>query len=435
MDDRHLSLPALARLSMNRMDDEDARQVAAHLAVVCPGCQAVYDQLRQLRREVGHWDDVLVVQEAADAPDLWRRLEPLPYDQQLREIEQDGALQTWALCRLLLRRSLEAAGERPDLAVRLATLGVKVGEHLDDAYDRDWVLDLRALALAHLGNALRAAAEQQGADNAFLDAHACLGRSGTGNERIAAEVLDLEAALRQSERRFDAALALYDQVIAIYRGGDPDTADPHLAARALVHKARVLAQTGDIEQAIAVLHQALPWIDEQRNPRLLLGARHDLLWLLPAAGQTQQASALLPEVQQLAQRWGNVADLIRLRWAEGRLALALHMVGPAEQAFREVQLDLLQRNLGYDAALVSLDLAALYAQEGCLTELKQLALDILPVFSSREIHREAMATLLLFQQACNEERLTVDLAHRLTAVLERGRPPTAPDGPLDRTLP
>jgi tetratricopeptide (TPR) repeat protein len=430
MDDRHLSLAALARLNMNRMDDEDAHRVVAHLAGVCPGCQAIHDELQQLRREVGHWDDVLVVQEAADAPDLWRHLEPQPYDQQRREIEEDGALQTWALCRLLLRRSLAAAGERPAPAVRLATLGVKVSEHLEDAYDRNWVLDLRALAFAHLGNALRTAAEHQGADNAFLDAHACLRRSGTGNDRIKAEVISLEASLRRDERRFDEALALCDQAIAIYASGDPDAGDTHLAARSLVQKAHVLEQMGDVEQAVSAVQQALPWIDEQRDPRLLLRARHRLVWLLPAAGNAQQASALLPEVQELAQRRGDEVDRIHLRWAEGRLALALGMVGPAEQAFREVQLDLLQHDLGYDAALVSLDLAALYAQESCLAELKQLALDILPVFSSRQVHREAMAALLLFQQACDEERLTLDLARRLTAVLERGRPSIS----LDRIL-
>jgi hypothetical protein len=41
--------------------------------------------------------------EGLDAPDLWLRLQPLPYDQQLRQVEEDGGLQTWALCRLLLR--------------------------------------------------------------------------------------------------------------------------------------------------------------------------------------------------------------------------------------------------------------------------------------------------------------------------------------------
>ncbi len=104
------------------------------------------------------------------------------------------------------------------------------------------------------------------------------------------------------------------------------------------------------------------------------------------------------------------------------MAFGSGLRGPAEQAFKEVQREFLERDLGYDAALVSLDLAILYAQEGCIPELKQLALDILPVFSSREVHREAMAALLLFQHACEEERLTVELARQLASLLARERP-------------
>ena len=63
--------------------------------------------------------------------------------------------------------------------------------------------------------------------------------------------------------------------------------------------------------------------------------------------------------------------------------------------------------MGYDAALVSLDLARLYAQEGCVEDLKRLAAELMPVFESRDVHREALVALLMFQKACEEERLTV----------------------------
>jgi hypothetical protein len=161
---------------------------------------------------------------------------------------------------------------------------------------------------------------------------------------------------------------------------------------------------------------------EERDPRLVLCLKHNLVWFLPSAGLHQEASILLPEVKDLAERIGNDLDLLRLRWAEGRVAFGLGLRGPAEQAFKEVQQEFLERDLGYDAALVSLDLAVLYAQESCVQELKQLALDVLPAFSSREVHREAMAALILFQHACEEERLTVELARRLAALLERERP-------------
>jgi hypothetical protein len=54
-----------------------------------------------------------------------------------------------------------------------------------------------------------------------------------------------------------------------------------------------------------------------------------------------------------------------------------------------VQRALLEKQMGYDAALVSLDLAILYAQEGQTAELKRLADEVIPAFESREVHREA----------------------------------------------
>jgi len=429
MEEQHLSLITLAKLATGRIGVEEIQQlVIPHLVGVCAGCREIHQELQRLKKEVGHWDEMVVVLEGLDAPDLWQRLQPLPYDQQLRQVEEDGGLQTWALCRLLLRKSLEATFHRPDLAVQLAFLAVKVAVHLGEAYHRDWVMDLRALAFAYLGNARKVVGELQSADDAFHEAHSHLRRSGTGNPRVEAEVLDLEASLRREERRFGDALDLLERVIATYTSEDPEIRDLHLAGQALVKKANTLEQIGAVEQAIQLLHEAEPLIVEERDPRLVLCLRHNLIWFLPAAGKSQEAAALLPEVKELATRLGNEIDLVRLRWAEGRVAFGIGLRGPAEQAFKDVQREFLERDMGYDAALVSLDLAILYAQEGCIPELKQLALDILPVFSSREVHREAMAALLLFQHACQEERLTVELARQLASLLERERP----HGPIVR---
>jgi tetratricopeptide (TPR) repeat protein len=423
MADRHLSLITLAKLATGRIGVEEIQQlVIPHLVAVCAGCREIHQELQRLKQEVGHWDEMVVVMEGLDAPELWQRLQLLPYDQQLRQVEEDGGLQTWALCRLLLRKSLEATLHRPDLAVQLAFLAVKVTAHLGEAYHRDWVMDLRALAFAYLGNARRVVGELQSAADAFHEAHSHLRRSGSGNPRVEAEILDLEASLLREERRFGEALELLKRVIATYTSEDPEVQDLHLAGQALVKKANTLEQMGDVEQAIAVLREAAPLVVEERDPRLVLCLRHNLVGFLSAAGKSEEAAALLPEVKELAIRLGNDLDLVRLRWAEGRVALGSGQRGPAEQAFQEVQREFLERDMGYDAALVSLDLAILYAQEGCIPELKQLALDILPVFSSREVHREAMAALLLFQHACQEERLTVELARQLASLLERERP-------------
>jgi tetratricopeptide (TPR) repeat protein len=424
MKDRHFSMATLARMTWARVEIEEMQQlIIPHILALCPTCRENFEELQRLKQQVGHWDDITVVMEAADAPDLWNRLQPLPYDQQLRQVEEDGELQTWALCRLLLRESLEATVQRPEIAVQLAVLAVKIANHLGDAYDREWVSDLRALAFAYLGNARRVLGEHRSADDAFFDAHYYFRRSGTGNARVKAEIQALEASLRRDERRFDEAVQLLDQTIATYTTADQDLQDLHLAGLSLIKKAYTLQQMGEAAESIPLLQEAAQLIDPPRDPRLVLNLKQNYLLVLATIGSYDEATALLTETWELARSLGNAIDLLRIRWIEAKVSAGLLQRGPAEQAFKEVQQAFLDHEMGYDAALVSLDLAILYAREGCTAELKQLALDILPVFSSREIHREAMAALLLFQSACQEELLTVGLAIQLAALLDRERPP------------
>lgn len=58
---------------------------------------------------------------------------------------------------------------------------------------------------------------------------------------------------------------------------------------------------------------------------------------------------------------------------------------------------------------------------GRTEELKQLAAEIVVVFESREVQREAMVALLLFQQACVEDRITGELPRQIAAQIWRER--------------
>jgi hypothetical protein len=210
----------------------------------------------------------------------------------------------------------------------------------------------------------------------------------------------------------------------------------------LIKQAKILEEKGEPDGAIALLEEAAVIAaadsalaadaahasntanvadSEGKKSRLLLCARHNLAFLLTTAERYADAAALLPEVRRLSRELGNPLDLVRLRWVEGRIALGSGEGQTAETAFREVQREFFERRMGYDAALVSLDLAVLYAQSGRLAELKSLAGEIMPVFESREVNREAMAALLMFQHAAQEERLTADLARQLAAFLKRER--------------
>ena len=176
-----------------------------------------HQEILRLQKDFGHWDERVAVLEGLQAIELFAGLEDRPFDEQLGLVTDDASFQTWGLCQLLLKESLDAAFEDAARAINFAELGVKVSQTLGTAYDPHWVLDLRARAHAYLGNAQRVLGELRSADTAFREAESLLARSMTGNELIVAEVMHLKSSLRRAQRRLDEAMRLTEQSLAIYR--------------------------------------------------------------------------------------------------------------------------------------------------------------------------------------------------------------------------
>ena len=87
----------------------------------------------------------------------------------------------------------------------------------------------------------------------------------------------------------------------------------------------------------------------------------------------------------------------------------------------EVREGFLEWGSGYDAALAALDLALLYADEGRSAEMRRLARAMAPVFRAQDVHREALAALLLFVEAAGREEADRRLVEHLTDYLHRAR--------------
>jgi tetratricopeptide (TPR) repeat protein len=417
MADEHLSLETMAKWLSGRLEHEAVvAQIVPHLVDRCPLCHERYEQIRRLKREVGHEDEEVGVFEWQEAPDLLRRLEELPLRDRHRKIQMDEGFHTWGLCQLLLQRSREVISEDPALALTRAELAVEVTGQLSAAYDPGWVLDMRARAYAHLGNARRVLGELWSAEAAFRDAETCLERSATGNGWVEAEIVDLKSSLCQDQRRFDEALGLLDRALGLYREED----DARGIGKVLVKRGNLFREKGDLEQAIDFLRESLREIDAADAPRLSAAARHNLLYCLTEAGRFEEAWKLVPEVRDLFRTVARPVDLIRLRWSEANIALGLSRLAEAEAAYRDVKRELLDVGMSYDAALVSLDLALLLARQGRTEELKNLATELVASFEARDIHREAMAALILFQRTCEEGKMTADVVARVAALL-RGK--------------
>lgn len=413
--ENHLSLETMAKLLSGDLSHEElVTQVVPHFLERCPECREQYEEIRRLQEEVGHWDERVALWEGPEAKELFAVLKDLPFDDQLALVLDDESFQTWGLCQLLLRHSLEAVFEDAAKATNYAELALKISQNLEDTYDPHWILDLKARAHAHLGNARRVLGELRSAETSFREAERFLSKSMTGNEIVRADVLQFKASLRRAQRCFPEALSLVDQALTIYREHN----DSRSSGVSLL-KAKILEDGEDLAGAIRILQELQEELDLDREPLLAAYARHNLVLCLTEAGHYQEAEQLLPQVREQLAAQGKALNLVRLRWTEGKIALGLGRAAEAEKNFREVQKDFLEKGMGYDAALVSLDLAILYARGHRASELKRLAAEMAPIFDSRDVRRESLAALLMFRNACDEERMTVELATQLALELRR----------------
>jgi hypothetical protein len=404
-----------------------------HLLARCRACRRGSDALRRLSRDAHHPDYVIVLAEAREVPTLWRRLAAMPYASQLAAVEADESYQRWGLCRLLQRLSGEAACRDPESAKRLANLAVRIPPFLEPVYHVDSIRDLQALSFCYLGNAWRALREPHGAADAFDAARALL-LAGTGDPAIAAEALALEARLLRDRRELAKAAALLERVEAIYaaagglgegtEGAALDDRDLERSAKAKLHRAWCVYHLGRLDEARGLLEGAAERLDARRHPRSSLAVHSGLAWcaLSLAAPDTE---ARLAAAIQFASQVGDDADRLRLHRAEARVDLAMGERGLAEQALRATAAGFIEHDLGVDAALSFLDLAALYLREGAEESIfRQLSADLLPVFFYSEVGREAMAFLLWFQQACETGKLTPGIVAQVGQSVERQRQPS-----------
>lgn len=355
--------------------------------------------------------------ERDQAPQLLTELLRHPVGRQKMIVRNSRRFRSRGLCELLVATSHARSSEAPRSARQMAELAVVIGDALEAAEDDLSMLeDLRARAWGALGNGRRITSDLRGAEQAFRTAEIHLA-AGTGDVLQRARLLDLKASLRIDQRRHDEALRLHDRVIAVYRR----QGERHLLGRVLIKKAKVHAEAGHPELAVELVGQAMGLIDPSEEPRLGLVVRHNLIDHLSACGRHREAWSLLISARHLYLQFGDRPTLSRLRWLEGKIAAGLGRLTLAESAFQEARRGFVEEGIGYDAALVSLDLAAVYARSGDAARMRQLASEMLPIFQSRDVHREAIAALIVFQEAAQAELASLGLVREVASFLERNR--------------
>ncbi len=364
-----------------------------------------------------------------EAPEFWAELEPYRFEERHHLIRTQRRFVNRDLCELLCQKSMRLTLVDPERAVETAELAVLVADLLRESEPSKarQLYQLRGYTWAHDGNARRVLGDLRGAEESFSIADAWWeagekNAESPGGPDYEPALLDLKISLRIAQRRFAEALSLLDRLLTLHKDGPrPEHRDVHLVGRTLIKKSIALTEMEEHEKAIELLREAEALVDAERDPRLLFCLRHNLVWNLTTIEDFSGAEELLPEAAALCRNLGNPLDLLRLRWSEARIAAGLGQTEAAVQLFQELRQDFASRGISYDAALVTLELTALHAQEGRTAEVKKLSAEMAKIFRVQNVPREALAALLFFQKAAERERATATLAREDAAFLDKLR--------------
>lgn len=354
--------------------------------------------------------------EVLAAPRLMEELLSAPQAKRLLLARNLARFQTLPLAVACLGESKQLFRDDPREALHWADVALAVLSSLPGpSYEDSLIADFEARAWSYRANSLRNLSRLDEASEAFETAWR---RFWEGSivpvewARIAA----LEASLRREQRRFQEGRSLLLDAIGIYR----EMGERREEARLRVAKAQLVREEGEAEQAAEILSEVVEeFSSEELGDFLRFAVLQSLTVGFAELGRAAEARAHFPEVKALAERLGERLTLIRITWLEGTICHAEGDHLGAEIRYRQARHSFIEQGLAHDAATVSLDLAVLYLETGRTSEVKALAAEMLPIFRSRQIHRDAAITGLVLIEALRQETATVERVQELVAYMRR----------------
>lgn len=440
MSGRHLSFKRWRARDAGELPDRELRAIAlAHLRDLCQRCAASLDTLEAVLRDgagrsrLGRgraWRAValgLAPVHAAFEGDLAtaRRelaiLRRLPPDRRLQRVERSRTrYRSPILVELLLLETGNRLKHKPRKALHwLDVAAAAVRRALSDLVDLEHTEPLRELMARVRGqraNALRVLGELPAADQAFT-ALAMDYSTEALSSPVRAELLSLEASLRQDQRRLDEADRLLTRAASLYR----EAANGAALGRIFLQQGIVRSLADQPARAIEVLKSAAHQLTIDQHPALHLAARHGIALSLCQLGDFAAARLLVRELEPLYRRFDDPWTQLRRAWVEGQIAAGLGEDESALERFESTRSGYLELELPYDAAMVALDLAELRLRGGEIREVELLAEEMVDVFERIEVHRETGRALALLGRAAAAETLTIELIRQLRAYLLRAR--------------
>ncbi len=353
--------------------------------------------------------------ECLKVEEIWAMLQEKTWPEQRELIRNRFVFSTPMFFHFVREKSIPEGRRDPKAGAHFALLAVDSLGITNNINDRE-CLRLKAQGWAWVGNARALALDFPGAEEAFRLAEDHFPRV-EGEDIIHAELYELKATFRWWQNRPAEALDLHRNALPTIRS----TGTKKQIAEALLLRSAILVSLGDIEPGIPYLHEARQLVGELNEPYLEFAATYNLATAMAKLGQYHEARGIMPEVVKLADGRKSKGAHCHVHWLEGVISRGLGDMNSAELQLRTARQGFEELHCAGHVAIVTLDLAVLYAKQQRSTEAQQLTLEVIPILEGLHHCVEAMVCLGLLQEAIKTNDLQADLFLEIRERLEQAR--------------
>ena len=340
------------------------------------------------------------------------KLADMPVSRRRMYLLQSRAACTRPVVEALLAEARSRLSTDSGKAVEIAEVAVFCADNVRPGqYEESVWSDLQAMALTGLGGAHRRDGNLRAAADALEEAEAAA-TLGSHHPRISIGLLEKKGWLAIDQGLHQQALELFAEAVEIAGAAG----DRHVRGRCLYNQAIAFRLLERYREALDDLHVAAMLLDIEREPRLGLITLLELARCSEAASHLDAALAFLDRAERGWIRFMNAGDRIRASWTRGRIHAAAGELIRARSHYAQARQGFVELDYPFDAALVTLELAATLAEEGRFAEVGELAGEILDVFRAVGVEKEARTAVHLLREA-----RSVAAVRRATAAISRLR--------------
>jgi len=431
-DTPHLTPVEIANFWALDLEDAGFREFVEHLAGGCPDCCGLAGQLpwplEILRRPAANdGERAASLENMLDFRLRSRMKKTLALGLELAEAQDQAKDEVEGLVELdelpspptqmlLFARAkgwlAEARGERredPERCLFAAVLAAGfAGSVKPEDHPEGEVANLRTETWTEVANARRLTGDFESAEAAF--------------HRAAGVATEMAPLLESAESAAHFLLALRrlteaEDLLSFLQRVQEGRGERHAAGRICLERGIVAQLRQDDSAALHLFLQSLQLLDLTNHPDLALAAFHNTIDSTARLGHFETALAWLERCAPMYAEFGDVTDFIRRRWVEAQIQAGLGNLSCADTYLRAVRVDFEDQNLFYEASLVTLDLCAVWIRRGKFREVACGVDEAVSTFQALKVRREALAGLLLLQEAARGEQATVAMIQAAGASL------------------